>query len=128
MIQIRPHTFETNSSSTHSLVMCSDDEYKLWLQGKTYLCIWEGYFAQEARDKYNIPEFKENQFYPVDEIDKLFNETLAENEFGYAYDRYDYFQTADEYFDSEYLESYDETYETKSGEIIHAFGLYGYDG
>ena len=35
MISIRESTFETNSSSTHSLTICSSDEYKAWEKGET---------------------------------------------------------------------------------------------
>lgn len=35
MISIRESTFETNSSSTHSLTICSSDEYKAWESGET---------------------------------------------------------------------------------------------
>lgn len=36
--------------------------------------------------------------------------------------------TYDEYWDDEYLETFENTYTTKSGEVIIAFGKYGYDG
>lgn len=32
-IKIRPNTFETNSSSTHSMVIGAKDEVKKWIQG-----------------------------------------------------------------------------------------------
>lgn len=34
MQTIRNGVFETNSSSTHSLTMCTENEYKSWLDGK----------------------------------------------------------------------------------------------
>ena len=34
VIQVRFGVFETNSSSTHSLVICSDEELDLWKEGK----------------------------------------------------------------------------------------------
>lgn len=37
MIQIRNGVFETNSSSTHSLVICTDEEYKKWINGEMIL-------------------------------------------------------------------------------------------
>ena len=37
MRQIRQNTFETNSSSTHSLVLCTEDEFNDWVAGKTLL-------------------------------------------------------------------------------------------
>ena len=35
--QIRRGVFETNSSSVHSITMCSDDEYKEWENGDAYM-------------------------------------------------------------------------------------------
>ena len=37
--QIRRGVFETNSSSVHSLTMCSSDEYEKWENGE--LLYWE---------------------------------------------------------------------------------------
>lgn len=34
MRQIRKNVFETNSSSTHSLTMCTKEEYDNWKNGK----------------------------------------------------------------------------------------------
>lgn len=37
MIQIRCGVFETNSSSTHSLIICTDEEYKKWQNNELIL-------------------------------------------------------------------------------------------
>lgn len=37
MKTIRFGAFETNSSSTHSLIICTDDEYNKWLSGDAVL-------------------------------------------------------------------------------------------
>ena len=37
MIKVRRGTFETNSSSTHSLVMCNGDEYDLLEKNEAFL-------------------------------------------------------------------------------------------
>lgn len=37
MIQIRNGVFETNSSSTHSLIICTDEEYRKWKDNKMVL-------------------------------------------------------------------------------------------
>lgn len=41
--QIRKGTFETNSSSVHSLVMCNKSDYDKWEQGKVFLFRGSGY-------------------------------------------------------------------------------------
>lgn len=140
MIQIRLHTFETNSSSTHSLVMCSDDEYKAWENGELYLCVYD-WFCKDIKEKYQIPDYEEGKFYSVEEINKLFDKLHVDfaNDGDYHYSRAEFFRTFKEYLYDEYddedyennyescLETYDETYTTKSGEIVHAFGKYGND-
>ena len=41
MIQIRSCVFETNSSSVHSLVLCSDAEYKALKQDEAMIDTWQ---------------------------------------------------------------------------------------
>ena len=38
MIQVRKNVFETNSSSTHSLVMAVKSEFDKWTAGEYYYC------------------------------------------------------------------------------------------
>lgn len=35
---IRRNTFETNSSSTHSITMCSESDFDKWKNGELYYC------------------------------------------------------------------------------------------
>lgn len=39
--QIRRGVFETNSSSTHSLTMCSEEEFEKWKNGEILFDRWE---------------------------------------------------------------------------------------
>ena len=64
-VQIRRNVFETNSSSVHSITMCSEDEYKKWRDGELLFSDWDEEFVdindsevKEAREKYE-KEFKE---------------------------------------------------------------------
>ena len=118
MIQIRSGVFETNSSSTHSLTMCTKEEYQSWKKGETYLSQWltkEDFVPREQAIE------AINKKYPNSITDDMSNEDVEEelrdNEF-YSYDSYW----------SEYLEGFEDEYTTKSGEVIVAFGQYGYDG
>ena len=43
--QIRRGVFETNSSSTHSIVICSEEEYKKWVKGELMFDSWEECFV-----------------------------------------------------------------------------------
>ena len=43
------------------------------------------------------------------------------------YDSDDDYKSYDDYFNDYDMETYDESYKTPGGEIVHAFGRYGYD-
>lgn len=65
MKQIRKNVFETNSSSTHTLAICTEDEYKDWKYGKLLFNKWNETFVKnsinitkqdrkEAEERYTI--------------------------------------------------------------------------
>lgn len=129
MIQIRRSTFETNSSSSHSLVVCMKDQYDKFKKLKLFYI--------------NSSAFEE-KFLPVEElIDKLFNmhkldidtyeelkNMLKENDIedieNYLRD-YDVY-SFNTYGDVEWAENtYYTEYETPGGETISIFGYYGYN-
>ena len=49
MIQIRKNVFETNSSSTHSLCICTEDEYNKWQKGELLYDRWSDKFATKEQ-------------------------------------------------------------------------------
>lgn len=116
-VQIRRNVFETNSSSVHSITMCSGDEYKKWENGELLFDRWN----DELVDA-NDPKVKEAR--------EEHKETLEE--WGNDPDAYDWdcrYMTCDEFWDSysyEY-ETFKRSHTTKSGETIIAFGYYGHD-
>ena len=67
--QIRRGVFETNSSSVHSITMCSEDEYDKWIKGELIYDKYEGKLIQlEDKD----PEDEEAERYlSIDDIMKL---------------------------------------------------------
>lgn len=107
MLQIRRNVFETNSSSTHSITICSEDEYEMWKSGDLYWSSWNENFVrkEEVEEK-----FKHSKLEDFD--DYLYDEAL------YTFDRYDDIE----------MEKYEEHYKTKSGDVVVVFGYYGYDG
>ena len=105
---IRFGVFETNSSSTHSLTVCTENEYQQWKDGKLL---------------YNI--FDEC-FYPIEEVRKEFEEDEYYDDFE-SYISED-FQTYEQYGKDDYLESFRCDYTSKSGDRIIIFGKYGYNG
>ena len=48
MKQIRCNVFETNSSSTHTLAICTEDEYKDWKDGKLLFNKWNETFVKNS--------------------------------------------------------------------------------
>ena len=117
MKQTRYNVFETNSSSTHNLVMCSENEFKDFEAGKTYYCRWE------VRDRNkNVVIFEEGKFYPKDEVESYYESLGKSMEDAYDMETYEYIM------DNDYLESFEETYTTPNGDVVYAFGNFGYDG
>ena len=106
MIQVRSNVFETNSSSTHSLTMCSNDEFEKFKKGE--LVLQNGYKL--------VPLEEGLEDYP----EATNAEELQEVSYG------DY-QTWDG-LGGDFMEPFHEEYVTSSGEKVHAFGYFGYDG
>lgn len=111
--QVRLGVFETNSSMTHSLTMCTDSEYEMWKNGELYLRGWKDCFVS-AKEVDN--ELKKDWEESKEEYDS-YEDFLKENSY-YTYNSF---------WQNEWLETFDEKYTTPNGEIIHAFGLYGHD-
>lgn len=126
--QIRRGTFETNSSSTHSLTMCMKSDYDKWINGEVLLfagfnCIYpdgqkpqENHFytkeeavAFEKSSKYAPKDFNWNDEEGVRKLLR-FHE-WRDNE--YKNDSVDWFE---------------DTFITPSGEEVIAFGECGYYG
>ena len=125
MRQIRHGVFETNSSSTHSLTMCSDDEFTKWKNGEIlFWCDYDKFVVKES-----IIETLKNErycygnkeiIYPdvnwddEDEVNDVFYEAGV--------------KTYEDFFDDSYFETFKDSYVTPNGEKVIAFGYYGYDG
>ena len=139
MRQVRRMTFETNSSSTHSITICPQETYDKWRDGKVLFGDWNQDFIEaeeltprdyeEAGIKYEACKCK---YY------KGWNELSAEEKKEYTTEYvlrnkkkkdYDEYLTYDEWRSRhDCLETYTEHYTTKSGDKIVAFGYFGYDG
>lgn len=133
--QVRQGVFETNSSSTHSLTICTEDEYNKWKKGELLFDYWDEEFVNSADtsltddEKESVKEDynKRKQKYWKDwedlsekEKEELYAEELKE--------KYSEAMTYDEWLDDSCLETYVHNYTTPNGEKIVAFGRYGYDG
>lgn len=128
MKQIRRGVFETNSSSTHSLTMCSGDDFEKWKNGEVYYAedTWgsESEFAKLdfVTVEQAIDILAKNKYYkgtdPHGFSKEELENALKENDMRLL--TYDKFGSDLEYFE--------DTYTTPSGEVVVAFGEYGYEG
>ena len=134
--QIRRGVFETNSSSTHSLTMCSEEEFEAWKRGEVLFKQWEEKFVKPTQlSEQDKRDAEEEYNYTKDSYWKDWDDLSdAEKEKWYAkyatnHNLKDYdAKTYDEYMHQGTLESFVHTYTSKSGDKIVAFGEYGYDG
>lgn len=149
ILQVRQGVFETNSSSTHTLTICTKEDYEDWEHGdkfwldndwgklqtnKSFVTPEE---LEELTEKYNEEEQKRidagDEYAKVLDMDKVLNE------------RRDYDSWNDSYWDTERssleaytiddwyarngdLETYARSFTSPSGDEMVAFGAFGYDG
>lgn len=107
--QIRANVFETNSSSVHSLTICSQQDFEKWERGELYFDGWTDKFLEPS--KANGAEiYKEHDYGKISYDKHIFKKPN------------DYF----EYYGNNY-DVYDDQYVTPGGETVAAFGYYGYD-
>lgn len=119
---IRLGVFETNSSSTHTMVIMSEEEYDKWKKGELLKYRWEDKFiTKEENDeiiKRLVEDYAKEYNIPVEDVDV--------DDLKYEYDDIAY--TFEEYDDRMDLESDIEEYTTKNGEKLIIKCWYGYDG
>ena len=146
---VRRETFETNSSSTHSITMCSESDFDKWKNGELYYCNDDGkFYNNEERSrlikehiinnkaKYDngnytykdvTVDYKDlNKLYTEENLAEITEEEIQdyiENDFEY-YELPITYEEWDEYFE---YEKYEDSYTTPNGETVVAFGYYGMD-
>lgn len=125
MIQIRRGVFETNSSSTHSITICSESEFDKWKNGKVYFN--DSYYSslkgegQWLTKEEAIRAIISSGYPPKENPYDMDSETL-DNLLSDEYNIYTYYN----YFNDYDYEHYAEDYRTEHGDDIVAFGYYGY--
>lgn len=134
--QIRRGVFETNSSSTHSLTMCSEEEFEQWKNGELLFDEWGSESFVKANSlsdddkKYAVKDYENHKY----EFSKDWSD-LSESAKEKYYTKYakennivdEDAKTYEEWRHSN-LETFVDRYTSKSGDKIVAFGKYGYDG
>lgn len=130
MFSVRNNTFETNSSSTHSLIIDTAENISKFLNGKLwYNNTWDSNLKQELVTKEDILNYlsREDSQESPDYVEKL---KAAEDDEVFAdilSERYENeFETIDTW--AEYLESDNGTWTTPGGEKVGWVAKYGYDG
>ena len=120
---IRLGVFETNSSSTHTMIIMPEEKYKKWESGELLRYRWDDKFiTREENDrivKELIKQYAKEHNISVDEVDV---------DDAYSYYDEDVAYTLEEFDDRMNLENDIETYTTKNGETIVIRCWYGYEG
>jgi len=109
---IRNGAFETNSSSTHCITICTKEEYDKWQNDENIFVDWYGEFFTKEQVAEKIGYEITDDF----DIDDFIQE--AENESYYR----------PENLGGEYYETFTSHYTTPGGENVVAFGFHGYCG
>lgn len=137
MISIRRGVFETNSSSTHSLVICSDKMYNDWKNEKVVYDSYEEKFV-EAKQPTDSDFRKAESMYTEGKSDymKDWKDLTPEQQLRYVKenvmedtDSYQY-KTYEDYTNEmgRMEEQFERTWKTEHGDIVHILGYMGYDG
>lgn len=142
MLQVRQGVFETNSSSTHTLNICTQEEFDAWIAKDSDICFIGEAWGDFDPSKFNGAEFvtkqevlnraieankehEDKEYYKIYDIehffekpeDKWYSESDAEDENVYLAEDYE----------SDTLEYYERKFTTPSGDKMVAFGMYGQD-
>ena len=145
MVKIRQGTFETNSSSTHSIVICNQEEYDK-LQNNELFVKYSGgiverekvvdglYYLHEnvntddfledlsSAIKRDVTEINKEIVMSFDNAEFITFLTMVDSWYGCDY------KTLEYWLDDEYLESEQHSREFDDGTTIYTFCKYGYDG
>lgn len=121
--QIRHGVFETNSSSTHSLAMCSNDEFEKWSRGEVLYWGDKDKFAarEEIMAELRTMRYSWNN--------KLIYGDVDWDDEDAVYDVFcdERIKTYNDFFDDYDYNTYAHSYTTPGGEKVIAFGYYGYN-
>ena len=121
MIQIRNGVFETNSSSSHAIIVCTDQKYKLLKSGEAF--IYEEDIVVTFDEAKEIAKTEKcgtcANAKTSEEIDAMSVEEFVEWMYDVNLDLVTYGSAQEEWW-----YPFHKTITTESGEVIHAFGSY----
>jgi len=112
---VRRGVFETNSSSTHSITICTGDDYSKWQDDEMLL---QGYptkliTMEEVKELYKNDKYRDEATTFEEWLESQYEDSEL--------------QTYEKYTDNYEYEQFKETFTTPSGDNIVAFGYYGAD-
>lgn len=120
MKTIRKGVFETNSSSTHSITIMSEEDYDKWVNDQLYY----NETTRSLQTKEEMYEEVRNFLLTEYNLDEASDEYVEEH----IYDNQgEYPITYDEFIEDRYLEVDETRYTTKSGEKLVIICKYGND-
>lgn len=120
MKQIRRAVFETNSSSTHSIAICTSEEFDKFVAGEMYYNE-EKEILMSKEETYKLAKEAMSNEGMTDFSDAAIEEYLS------TYCGYDIPYSYDSWCNCDYQETYVKRFTTQKGENLVAFGLYGHD-
>lgn len=146
---IRSNIFETNSSSTHSITLCTADDIIKWKSGELFyirddeefikkedlhdyyaklVLLEDCEYLEGNKYKYNNKEYSNTKDLVSDNISSV-TDDMIENWKEDCFDSYVAPLSYSEYFSSvqEEYETYETSHRTPSGVEVVAFGYYGYN-
>lgn len=122
---VRKGVFETNSSSTHSMIMCTGEEYQKFEDGEMLVNMMD----EELFSYDDITDFIMSYDYYKDQFTKSGIDIKDKKAvLKWAAKNIDDLQDVDTFYDNEYLDTFSQSFTTENGEKVVAFGRYGYDG
>lgn len=132
--QIRRGVYETNSSSSHSITMCREEEFEKWKDGKILFDAWKEEFVDNVNLTDDQKEYARKEYESKKNDFSKDWEDLSDSAKEKCYEKYikehnlidEEYKTYNEYMNDYELGSFFDTYTTKNGEKVVAFGKYGY--
>ena len=120
MIKVRQSVFETNSSSTHTITMCTEDQFTKWQKNEIF---WDN-DAEELIDETEMLESIANSCGQCSVDELLEAKEKSYQEYLKILAGYDYY-TRSSFIELNTYEHFSKKYTSPSGDIVYAFGWYG---
>lgn len=130
MKTIRTGVFETNSSSTHSLCLCTKEEYIKWRDESNPSLVFDKDVGRliplsDAKEKIIRMKQRSNRQEEINRINSMSEEELYKFVTDYCFYSYETYQDRE---DNEANETYYDEFTTPKGDTVVLFGYEGYDG